>query len=276
MKYAVYRCLYGEDFIQESINSISPYVDKVFVFWTNKVWGNATKCTYKGKEIIFPDKFDSVVNKIKAIKNDKIVLIEQNPQLMGLRSEPWNMFTLIVNNYLLKKYPKPDMIIFPEVDHVFKDDQLKGALWEFKSNNFKVAKVRQVELWRTPKYRIPERSYRTGTVFWNFKNMDFLPRTHAGGEVPGIPVLNNHVHNFGFAVSEKIMFWKHMTAIAFSKTIGDSVPNEKWYDDVWRTWDYNNNNKNLEISKGCESMISHAFPYEPTHLPKSIREKYNL
>ena len=84
MRYAIYRCLYGEDFVQESIKSIEPYVDKIFVFWTNKAWGNATECTYKGRLVRFPEKFDNIVEKVQLLNNSKIEIKPQtddmNPQ----------------------------------------------------------------------------------------------------------------------------------------------------------------------------------------------------
>ena len=52
--YAIYRCYYGEDFIQESIRSITDYVDKIFVFVDNTPWGSADECVYKGETIKFP------------------------------------------------------------------------------------------------------------------------------------------------------------------------------------------------------------------------------
>ena len=68
MLYAVYRCLYGEGFIQESINSITDYVDKIFVFWDDTAWGNIDHCMYKGQRVDFPKKFDNIVEKIKELK----------------------------------------------------------------------------------------------------------------------------------------------------------------------------------------------------------------
>ncbi len=272
--YAVYRCLYGEDFVQESINSITDYVDKIFVFWTDKVWGHAKGCIYKNQPVVFPKKFDSVVDKIRELNNPKIILSKQTPQ-MNPGSVPWNLYTVLVNNYVLPDYKRPNIIILPELDHVFRDDQINGALIEFKESKLVTARTRQIELWKTPKYRIAERRNRIGVVFWNLDLVANLSVTKGNGQVPGTPELSHYVHNFGFAVSEKVMYWKHMTALGFSKVIKDCQPNEGWLD-KWLTWDPETNNKDLEISRGYEHTISHAFKYDPAGLPELIREKYSL
>ncbi len=76
MIYCAYRALYGEDFVQYSIRSILPYVDKVFIFWDDVPWGDVRSCNYKGKRVEFPRKFDNVLELIKdlMIHEPKIVL----------------------------------------------------------------------------------------------------------------------------------------------------------------------------------------------------------
>ena len=274
--YAVYRCLYGEDFVQESIRSISDYVDKIFVFWTDKAWGYTTKCIYKGKEIIFPLKFDNVVDKIKSLDNEKVILYKQTHE-MNPKSIPQGLYTTIINEHILPYWDKPDMFIIPEVDHVFCKDQIEHALniMTFHELPIASARTRQVELWRSPFYRIDERFNRIGVVFWNMKYFDKLPYTKGNGEVNESVVLDAYVHNFGFAISYDTMFWKHMTALAFSSVIHDSIPDEDWFD-RWVTWDFKTNNKDLEISKNYRHTITHAYPYNPINLPELIKEKYDL
>lgn len=274
MRIAVYRCMYGEDFVQESIKSIIDHVDKVFVFWTNKPWGHINSCIYKGEEVIFPERFDNILDKIQELNDPRIELVEQT---MGMnpRSVPQNLYTTIINGFIIPNIGKPRLIIIPEVDHVFKSDQIDGAIKEFIDSGLTTAKTRQVELWRSPGYRIAERPGRIGVVFWNMTDIDGLFRTGGNGEIGSIPIINKFVHNLGFAVSEKVMYWKHMTALGFSKIICDSIPAEDWLD-MWTNWDYETNNKDLEISKNYRSTISHAFPYDPAELPELIREKYKL
>jgi hypothetical protein len=271
MRYAVYRILYGEDFIQESINSITGYVDKIFIFWTNKVLGEVTQCEYKTEIIKFPSKFDNVISKIKELKNPKVILIEDYVK------NNMGQFTHLVNDYILPAYKKPDTIIFIEPDHVFHERQIIKAIQEFSDGNWPKhhASTEMVELWKTPGYRIERLQPHYGSVFWDFRNLNKCPKTqrHAN-QTQNIPRMNAIVHNFGFCVSDENMFWKHMTALGFSQIIGDSPPREEWYDEVWLAW--TPEMKSLEISKRFPYMIPRAVPYDVLKLPRAIRERFKL
>lgn len=269
MRYAVYRCLYGEDFIQESIKSIDNYVDKIFVFWDDIPWGDTSECVYKGVLVQFPKKFDNIVDKIKELNNPKIELIYDHVP------NNHNQFTRFINELILPKHPKPNTFIIPEVDHVFKNSEIEKALTEFEASGNLHACTKQIELWREPKYRIPERR-RTGTVFWNMRGIDQIHPTHRQAEstIERINILEAYVHNFGFCANPSTMYWKHLTALAFSCKIGDDVPNEHWYD-KWLHWEINNGlNYNLEISLGHEGNIPQAYEYNVKELPEVIQEKY--
>jgi hypothetical protein len=266
--YAVYRCLYGEDFIQESIKSIDPYVEKIFVFWDDIPWGNVTQCLYKGRVISFPKKFDNILDKIRELNNPKIELIYDH------RTNNVNQFTYLVNEKVLPNYPKPDRFIFIEVDHVFRKTQIEASLRLMIAAQYRVATTRAVELWRSYKYRIPERS-RVCTVFWNMQGISEMPITGRQADIYGMPVLPTFVHNFGFCFNEKTMLWKHLTGLAFANAIGDLAPNEDWYD-KWFNWNLDNGNFDLEISKGLEHTIPLAYKYDLDFLPEEIRKKYNL
>lgn len=103
MRYACYRVLYGEDFIEESVRSIYNHVDKIFVFWTNKVLGGATWCLYKGQKIEFPEKFDNVIERLKKLQKsgfENLILIEDYVE------NNMNQFTHLVNDIVLPKYIK--------------------------------------------------------------------------------------------------------------------------------------------------------------------------
>lgn len=269
MRYALYRCLYGEDFIQESIKSIRDHVDRVFVFWTDKAWGNTDRVTYKGEEILFPKKFDNIIEKIKELGDPKVELVYAHTD------SPFNQFTHFVNDILLKNYDRPDILIIPEVDHVFRKDQIERAIATFESNPIHCATMQQIELWKTPKFAVPPR-FRIGTMFWNLKIVDKLPETGAQANIGQVPIIiNTFVHNMGFCASPEVMRWKHLTAIAFSTIIGDAPPNEDWLD-KWNLWSEDNQLKNLEISKGAEHTIPMAIPYDIEQLPEQIKEKYSL
>jgi hypothetical protein len=145
-------------------------------------------------------------------------------------------------------------------------------IFEFERSNISTCSSRQIEHWKSPLFRIPERKHRTGAVLWNMKSVDLLPRTGTQANISNMPISNYYVHNMGFAVSSKAMYWKHLTALAFSRKIADSLPNERWYEDRWLSWHIKNNNTNLEISVGREADIPFAYPYNPKHLPDSLRE----
>ncbi len=276
MRYAVYRILYGEDFIAESIKSVLPHVDKVFVFWTDQALGGATSAVYRGEQVAFGlhpgEPFDDWRDRVEEIDTDKIVIEKHHhPNFTG-------QFTIHVNDLILPRFPRPDTILSLEPDHVFRADQIEAALTEFEGGNHAAAKTRQVELWRTPSYRCdPERPWRTGTVLWNLSRVKRVPPTHRQaqpiGGGPAFGTLDAYVHNFGFCVSEKSMYWKHVLALGFSPLIGDSIPNEDWYESIWLKWHPDRNNANLEISRGAEHHIQRAVPYPEQELPELIREK---
>jgi hypothetical protein len=271
-RYAIYRILYGEDFIQESITSIQKYVDRVLIFWTTKPFGSVSKVVYKGKTVQLPKKFDNVLEKIRELNLPHVDLIPAHYDNND------NQFTDIVNNRIIPHYPKPGTVIIIESDMVFRDDQATSAIEEFESSKFQYASTDMIELWKTPYYRCSEDSRKhMGVVFWNLNNLNKMPptRKHANLHFPP-PRLKSFVHNFGFCFSEKNMYWRILAAIAYSRYLKDSLPNEDWYEDVWLAWDYEKNNKNLEISKKHSHLIPRAVPYDVTQLPESIRRKYSI
>lgn len=271
LRYGCMRILYGEDFVQESILSILDHVEKVFVFWTHIPFGDVTHVEYEGKIIQFPKKFDNVLEKIQALKNTKIILIEDHRKFND------GQFTHLVNDIILPNYVKPEEILFIEPDHVFRRDQLQQALTEFRQLNCMCASTRQVELWRTPFFAVPERHGRMASMLWNLRNIKTIPLTGKHANYPvgkSVPFLKSFVHNFGFCVSEHAMYWKHLTTIAFSTIIKDTPPRLDWYEKIWKNWDVVTNNTNLEISVGYEHHLPFAFPYDWRELPELIQKRY--
>jgi Flp pilus assembly protein TadD len=266
--YAVYRGFYGEDFILESIKSIHDHVDKIFVFWDKTPSGNITECIYKNETIKFPEKFDNGVEKIKKLNNPKIELIYDHQDTGD------NQLTHFVNDIILPKYEKPSIILFLEVDHVFRKDQIRKSIDEFIEQDYVFATTNQVEVWRGLRHRLPERPNKVGAVFCNLSKLDKIPATLKHGGILVMPKLSAYVHNFSFAVSEKVMYWKHLLAIACSKKSGDAVPSENWFEEKWLKWDYELNNKNLDYLEGNENNIPEAVPYNIDELPELVKEKY--
>lgn len=238
---AIYRLLYGEDFIKQSIESIIGAVEEVYVFWTNTVWGAPKAVRYKGKNITFPDQFDDAVNIVKSIDSKKINLVED------YYPSPHNQFTYLANNFVLS-----DIVLLIEHDQVIKDPE--QAFREFEESGAKTAAMPQIEYWKTKEYRVPQR-HRPGPIFWRMPLGETRPN---GMPVNGNVVkLSQEAENYGFCVSDKTMYWKHLTALAFSPIIGDSIPYEGWYEEVWKEW--TPGMRNLEISKNARSAIPYAI-----------------
>lgn len=268
---AIYRVLYGEDFIKESIESILPHVDKVLVIKSEKPWGNTSGVLYKGSWVDWPDKFDNSREIIQELSKDtdKIEIIDD------YWPTPKNQLTHIVNDIALPRFGHIESVVFIEPDHVFSKDQAEKAFSEWDFYSGVVATTQQIEMWRTIDWRIPERPNRTSVVFHRV-NGHPMGETGFNGAPEQIKRLSGTVHNFGFCMSEKVMYWKHLTALAFSEIIKDSPPNPEWYEKTWLSWDPIENNKNLEISLGYEWVIPNAIPYNFRELPETIKVKYKL
>lgn len=269
-RVAIYRVLYGEDFIQESIKSILPFVDKVFVIKSEKPWGNTKGVNYKGKYIEWPTKFDNTREKLKELN----LPISKLEVIDDYFPTPAGQLTYIVNNLILNRC-RPREIVFIEPDHVFSYIEATNAFdcWDIYSGN--VASTKQIELWKYPTFRIPERPNRTSILFYRIFGQPLPPTGFNGAIGEDLHRLNATVHNLGFCLSDEIMYWKHLTALAFSRIVGDSEPNEAWYEEKWLNWDLEKNNKDLEISKGYEWVIPCAVPYDVNNLPELIKNKYN-
>jgi len=217
---------------------------------------------YKNEIVKLPKKYDDVSDKVVMEANGSVEVwydhVENNT----------NQFTHLVNDRILPNYPKPDKIMIIEVDHIFRKDQLEKAL-ELSDQHVNCT-TKPIELWKTPAWRIPQRD-RMCTVFWDMKNLDKLPETGRQGNSFGMAAIDAYTHNFGFCFNEKTMYWKHLLALGFSQKIGDSMPDELWYD-RWLNW--KPEDRDLEISAGSQSAISHAYPYDFNELPEVIKEKY--
>ena len=265
---AVYRILYGEDFIQESIRSILPYVDKVFIVKAEKPWGNTRGVTYKGQWVSWPEEFDKTREKIRELNESKVEIIDD------YWPTPKGQLTHIVNDLILKRC-KPYTVVFIEPDHVFSAEEAEKAFTSWHLYSGPQATTRQVELWKTPEFCVPERPNRTSVVFHRILGSP-MGETGFNGASEGIHRLPAKVHNLGFCLSPQNMYWKHLTALAFSRIVGDSPPNEDWYENKWLGWDEKGNSVNLEISLGYEWTIPLALRYNTEYLPESIRIKYGI
>ena len=226
---AIYRVLYGEEFIERSINSIIDHVDRVYVFWTNRVWGDCTGVNYKGEWIDFPDEFDNVVEVVGDMNDERIHLIE------AYTPTPFNQFTNLAN-----RFDEPVVLMEPDM-----------VVLKWPEEITYPSAMMQTEFWKT-EWSIPQRG-RPGPIF---RQPPFEMSGANGWPMRRIVFNDGLSNNYGFCVSDLAMYWKHLTALAFSPKIGDSIPNPDWYENVWLNW--TPEMRNLEISLGREDAIPYA------------------
>ena len=271
--FVVYKCYYGEDFISESIEAVLPYADRVLVYLADRPFGEVERVTYQGREVVFPRPVDRIRGQLKALQEKypaKSIFVYDE-----FSPDNRNHFKRIVEERILPFQGRPDYLIFQEPDQVWRKDQFEGALATFHQSGAPFGLCKQVELWREPKYRIPERQ-RWGTIFYNMNAFKNFPETGRDGSPIGQQclVLPQVVHNLGFCVSQSSMYWKHLLAIAFAAKIEEAHPNPDWYENKWLSWDEWKNNRDLEISLGQEASIHYAHGYPIADLPESIRERF--
>jgi len=269
-RYAVYRAYYGEDFIRQSIESVRPYVDDVFVFWTDKAFADVAGIEWGGEWVAFPKPADRLPEIVAEMSADDPA-IHMVYDHWGMPDGQWSH---IVNDRLLAEYEHPELIICMEPDMVWKQGELEKALQTFIDSGELTATFPQVELWKHLTRRIPERPKRIGPVFFSMagKYRNGIPETGKSANAKGMVHLNGaHVHNLGFCVHPRTMLLKHLLAIGFSAQIEDSPPNEQWLLDKWMAWDPVDNDKDLEISKGREHTIPNTQLYSRASLPEVLR-----
>lgn len=276
MIYAVYRILYGEDFIKESLNSILDKVDKVFVFWTDKFFGDVSEVIYKGELIKFPDKIDNVIEVIEEMNNSKIELIYDH------RPHNLNQFTERVNKHILPHYPKPEYILFIEPDFIYPDTEFDKALVEMQpliEQGHYCFSTSQIEYWKNLNYTAFRKGNRMASMWWCLKNLNEIPPTGFHANISNFQRLESKIHNLGFCINEETMFWKHMGSLAYSKIINDSFPNEMWYEEKWKDWVYDSKGKDYEISLGHEHMIPFiniSNKIDLLELPDEILDRFDI
>jgi hypothetical protein len=166
------------------------------------------------------------------------------------------------------------MILFLEVDHIFRSDQIRKAVDEFVEEDYVFATTDQIEVWKGLKHKLEARPNKVGAIFCSLSKLDKMPATLKHGGILVMPKLSAYVHNFGFALSDKVMYWKHLLSIAAPQKFGDTVSDENWYEEKWLRWDYESNNEDLGISEQGKNLK--AVPYDFNELPEIIKEKYSV
>jgi hypothetical protein len=265
MIWAVYRIHYGIDFIKQSVNSIINDVDKIFIFYSNDPWIKTDQIKYKNKLIKFPSNPENVESYLKEnFSNDKIVI--QNYEC----DTPLNQFGKLFNKTCKYMNTKPDYVLFIEPDMIFGENQLKNLKLELNIKFWLSALVaKQIEIWKyeisqnsKDAYRIALRKKRVGPTLWKIsRNKKEIVTQFGGGALKKKNSFSSFVKilNMGFSFNKNTMLYKHLTAMVFSKIIGDSEPDENWYEEKWLNWE--KSTKDLEISLGSQHLIKKAFRY---------------
>jgi hypothetical protein len=264
MRVAIYRVLYGADYIDLSIKSILPIVDQVVVAKAERPWGTSAGVMWKNEWVKWPEKFDDTRERIMDMHEPAVEVVDD------FWPSPKNQHQHIVNDLVLSVY-RADEVICIEPDHIFTDAARNSAIAEWVSAPFKQATTRMIELWRTPDWRIAER-HRASVMFHRIHGKPMRDTSGDGGQ-SGISShwLQAEVHNLGFMMSEQTTYWKHLTAMAFSDEIHDAPPDPLWLD-KWLTW--KPGVRDLEISLGGQHTIPEAFPYDSTELPPSVLKRF--
>jgi hypothetical protein len=257
---AAYRMYYGEDFLQRSIASIYNHVDEILIFWTDRPWGNVRQAKYKGKIVDIPDPIDGAV-RIGNLLRDTIY-----PKIKMIYNDfptSENLLTELYNRYITGEGKNEgNVVLFMEPDMMFDNKGIKYLINWIKMNKFTYIFTPQYEFWKTHEYVVKQR-WRPGVICFDLREDIIMPKTGKNC----MPYLECEMfpkvftYNFGYCLSPENMYWKIMVTLAFTTVVHDSLPDENWYEDTWLKWDYETNNKDLEISKNYRSNLPYAEKY---------------
>jgi hypothetical protein len=262
MNWAIYRIHYGTDFLEDSINSIIDSVDKVFVIYSLNPWVVKDTVSYLGNEIPMPKLHEDVVSFMEKHYSDNKKVEWFNQEA----STPDNQFRNYYDICVEKQNFEPHTVLFIEPDMVYTKGDVDYLRKQLLFNTTPCLGTTQIELWKWHRWRIPQRS-RIGPVMWMpLRSPNF--RTHFGPTMPGVEHVHQHIqnYNFGFCLNPQTMLYKHLTAINFSATIGDSIPSQEWYRKKWLNW--NTKTRDIEISEKWKHLIPKAELYSMHEIMK--------
>lgn len=275
---AVYRLLYGSDFLAESLASIYPHVDAIVCCVTHEMFGGRRVVRYFGRDVYLPHDIDGVTGTIRewAGVHDAAgkVHVVDNPhgaQLIGQLSN-------IVNSMVIPRFD-PSHVMLVEPDEVWHPDAISAL--------FEVAATSDADEFMAAPPPLFWRSFRFATTRTNpyavlraLKGARQIePTGHAlasaRGRLKKVSDPRVRAHNFGFAGSERTAFWKHLTSLSFSRDAGlDCPPREEWFEDVWRAWNWDTNRRtDLCPSIGHEHAFPAAARYPFHDLPPVMRQR---
>ena len=256
-RWAIYRIHYGLDFLKRSIDSVRHEVDRVFVYYSLTPWVEHPTVNYLGETIPMPDLHEDVQTFLYQNYRHKYKI-----RYARFETEsPANQFAQLYRQSVDRVGYEPTYALFMEPDMVFYRPSLVGLFEELdKRTDIPCLGTKQVELWKNNNWRVPQRD-RIGPMIWATKRVDKI-HTYFGTWHEALQIASSHFqnYNFGFCLNDKTMLYKHLTAINFSRAIGDSIPSQEWYRDKWLNW--TPDTTNLEISEKYKHLIPKAEPYQ--------------
>lgn len=274
---AIYRLLYGSDFIGESLSSIYNHVDKILCFVGHEMFGGQRIINYFGHDVYLPHDIDGLTHAINNWKKhndpaDKVKVLF-NPYATLLKGQLQRM----VNDEVIPRYPDTTHILFVESDEVWHEDTLPQLFKAATTSDADEFLAQPLLFWRTPSY--VSARFNPYCVLRALKGRKQIGLTghalmSAGNDVKKLDT-GLKVHNFGFAAGERTIFWKHLTALSFSRDLKlDSPPREEWFEGVWRPWNWHTNRRtDLCPSIGYETAFPAATEYPADQLPRIMRER---
>ena len=255
MKWAIYRIHYGLNFLKQSIDSIKDSVDRVFVIYSLDPWVKEYTINYLGEIFVMPVLHENVSEFMKWKYGEDKKIEYWRAEIPS----PKNQFRQLYEMVCEKMEGVPEHVLFMEPDMVFYKPDVEKLFNELETRDLPCLGTLQIELWKNFEWRIPLRD-RIGPMIWSPRRHHTW-ETHFGTYQDNMQIISEDIlnYNFGFCLDEKTMLYKHLTAINFSKVIGDSIPSQEWYRDKWLNW--TPETTDIEIAERWKHTIPRAVIY---------------
>ena len=262
MKWAIYRIHYGLNFLKQSIDSIKDSVDRVFVIYSLDPWVKEYTINYLGEIFVMPVLHENVSEFMKWKYGEDKKIEYWRAEIPS----PKNQFRQLYEMVCEKMEGVPEHVLFMEPDMVFYKPDVEKLFNELETRDLPCLGTLQIELWKNFEWRIPLRD-RIGPMIWSPQRYHTW-ETHFGTYQDNMQIISEDIlnYNFGFCLDEKTMLYKHLTAINFSKVIGDSIPSQEWYRDKWLNW--TPETTDIEIAERWKHTIPRAVIYNMTEKMK--------
>ncbi len=125
---AIYRLLYGSDFIGESLASIYDHCEAILCFVGHDAFGGRRVIRYFGHDVYLPHDIDGLTAAITEWKKvndpaDKVKILT-NPHATLLKGQVQRM----VNDEVIPRYPGCTHVLFVEADEVWHEEAIARLL----------------------------------------------------------------------------------------------------------------------------------------------------